>query len=278
MPIIHTAQTEHFTFLNKTGVQLAGTLYHPHPKHSSQPYESKQTEEIHRTAIVCHCFTGSKDLITTARIAKGLARANYHTLAFDFTGHGESGCELASTNVSIYMSDILAASDTLTRLGWPPVSSLVGHSLGGVSSILAALYISSVTDVVAVASPSTVDHVTHFFSDQALAQIYTKGVADIEVGTRSVLLSRGFLTDISNHDLRAAARRLVERNKRLLVVQAGADAVVERRETEQLATSAGAYLQTVDGADHLFTSRAHSQDMVGIITKWLALNQARHAI
>ena len=55
----------------------------------------------------------------------------------------------------------------------------------------------------------------------------------------------------------------------MLVVQAGADTVVGREQTEALARAGSATLHTIAGADHLFTDRRHSDELVMIILDWL---------
>ncbi len=60
----------------------------------------------------------------------------------------------------------------------------------------------------------------------------------------------------------------------LLVVQAGADTVVGSDQTEALAAAGSADLRTVAGADHLFTDRRHSDELVRTILDWLAAVRA----
>ena len=50
----------------------------------------------------------------------------------------------------------------------------------------------------------------------------------------------------------------------------GTDTVVGRDQTEALAEAGSATLHTVDGADHLFTDRRHSDELVRTILDWLS--------
>ena len=251
---------ERFEFSGGAGARLAGVLHRPGPGTG-----------VVGAALLCHCFTCSKDLFTTTRIAKGLAAGGYLTLAFDFTGLGDSGGELADTTVATNVSDITAATVALIRRGAGPCV-LVGHSLGGAAAVLAASRLHTVTQVVAVASPASVAHVEHLFSADALERIRSEGSGDVKIGPKPVRVGRDFLDDLHRHDVAAAASSL---GRPMLVVQAGADTVVGRDQTEALAEAGSATLHTVAGADHLFTDRGHSDELVMTILDWLSGVRAR---
>ena len=254
-----TPATERFEFAGGAGAELAGVLHRP-----------GDGTAVVGAALLCHCFTCSKDLFTTTRIARGLAAGGYLTLAFDFTGLGDSGGDLADTTVATNVSDITAAAVALIRRGAGPCV-LVGHSLGGAAAVLAASRLHTVAQVVAVASPASVAHVEHLFSDGALDQIRAEGSGEVRIGPKPVRIGRDFLDDLRRHDVAAAAASL---GRPMLVVQAGADTVVGRDQTEALAEAGSATLHTVAGADHLFTDRRHSDELVLTILDWLSSTRA----
>lgn len=253
MPAEPTVEPLEFT--GGAGARLAGTLYRP----------AAGIEPI-GAALLAHCFTCSKDLFTTTRIARGLAGGGYLTLAFDFTGLGESGGELADTTVTTNVSDLTQAAVALIRRGSGPCV-LVGHSLGGAAAILAASRLHTVSAVVAVASPASAGHVEHLFDEDALRRIRERGQGEVVIGPRPVRVGRDFLDDLHRHDVATAAGDL---GRPLLVVQAGADAIVGRDQTEALAEAGSATLSTVAGADHLFSDRRHSDELVATILGWLS--------
>ena len=247
--------SERFEFAGGAGARLAAVLHRP-----------GDGTTVVGAALLCHCFTCSKDLFTTTRIAKGLAGGGYLTLAFDFTGLGESGGDLSDTTVATNVSDITAAAVALIRRGAGPCV-LVGHSLGGAAAVLASSRLHTVTEVVAVASPASVAHVEHLFSEDALKQIRAEGSGEVRIGPKPVRVGRDFLDDLHQHDVAAAAASL---GRPMLVVQAGADTVVGHDQTEALARAGSATLHTIDGADHLFTDRRHSDELVLTILDWLS--------
>ena len=246
---------ERLEFTGGAGAKLAGVLHRP-----------ADGTKVVGAALLAHCFTCSKDLFTTARIAKGLAAGGYLTMAFDFTGLGESDGEMAATTVATNVSDLTQAAVALIRRGAGPCV-LVGHSLGGTAAVLAASRLHTVGAVVAVASPASVAHVEHLFDEDALEQIRTDGQAEVKIGPKPVHIGREFLDDLHRHDVTAAAAEL---DRPMLVVQAGADNVVGRDQTEALAQSGSAAIHTVAGADHLFTNRDHSDELVRAILDWLS--------
>ena len=66
-------------------------------------------------AILCHCFTCSKNTITTFRISRALAHHGYAVLRFDFTGLGNSEGKFSRTNFSSNVNDVIAAIDYLRQ-------------------------------------------------------------------------------------------------------------------------------------------------------------------
>lgn len=250
---------EPIEFTGGAGAGLAGTLYRP-----------GAGTEVLGAALLAHCFTCSKDLFTTTRIARGLAGGGYLTLAFDFTGLGESAGELAETTIATNVSDLTQAAVALIRLGSGPCV-LVGHSLGGAAAVLAASRLHTVSAVVAVASPASAAHVEHLFDEDSLRRIREDGRGEVVIGSRPVCVGRDFLDDLHRHDVAAAAGKL---GRPLLVVQAGADAVVGRDQTEALAEAGSATLRTVAGADHLFSDRRHSDELVATVLDWLSAHRS----
>ncbi len=247
--------TERLQFTGGAGATLAGTLHRP-----------ADDTDVVGAALLCHCFTCSKDLFTTTRIAKGLANGGYLTLAFDFTGLGESQGEMSDTTVTTNVSDITAAAVALIRRGAGPCV-LVGHSLGGAAAVLAASRLHTVTAVIAVASPASAAHVEHLFDPEARQRITAEGSGEVRIGPRPVRVGRDFLDDLHRHDVASAAAGM---GRPMLVVQAGSDTVVPREQTETLAAAGSATLVTVEGADHLFTNRHHSDELVHAIVDWLS--------
>lgn len=245
------AQTETLSFPGATGAPLSGVLHLP-----SDPRGS---------VLLAHCFTCSKDLHTTTRLARGLAAAGYAVLRFDFTGLGDSGGDFAATTVSTNVRDLVAAATTLIRRGYGPCA-LVGHSLGGAAVLLAAARIHTVRSVAVIGAPASPSHVRRLISDEAT--IRSQGRALVDIGGRPFPISREFLEDLDTHD---ELDHVAHLGRPLLVLHAVADEVVAVEEGERLFAHAAqpkAFEPLLD-ADHLLSGRRAAEQAVALLRGWL---------
>ncbi len=243
--------TENLSFVGAAGHRLAGTLRRPDgPAVGS--------------ALLAHCFTCSKDLHTTSRLARRLTDAGWITLTFDFTGLGESDGDFEATTVGSEVGDLTRAAVALLerRAG---ACLLIGHSLGGGAAVLAASRLHTVTGLVCVASPSDVGHVRHLFGDAKSAD--ESGAVEVHIGGRPFRIGAAFQADLDRHDVVQAAAEL---DIPVLVVEAGADEIVPISETRALAAAAtDSTLVTIPEADHLFSAPSHALGLADAVLGWL---------
>jgi len=245
--------TGRIKFTGVSGAQLAGVI-------------NRHDGPIAGSALLAHCFTCSKDIHTITRLSAALVEAGWATMAFDFTGLGRSGGEFGDTNVSTDIGDITRAAVALIERGMGPCL-LIGHSLGGAAAVLAAHRLHTLDRVIAIASPSDVDHVTHLFGPEGEAAIRANGCATVDIGGRPFPVGAGFLDDLERHDVVAAAAHL---KVPFLVVEAGADQVVDRKQTRSLVgASPQSTLVEIPGADHLFTQKDHARQLADVVVDWL---------
>ena len=108
--------------------------------------------------IFSHCFTCTKDILTAYRSSRLLAQNGYAVLSFDFSGLGRSEGDFAECNFSTNVDDLHAAIHFLTE-DYAAPSILIGHSLGGTTSLAAATDADCIQNVVTIASPSQPAHV-----------------------------------------------------------------------------------------------------------------------
>jgi len=248
-----TTPPETMTFVGAGGAPLSATIRRPDgPARGS--------------VLMAHCFTCSKDLHTTTRLANAFAQAGWISFAFDFTGLGESGGSFTESTVSTDVADLTRAAVAMLERRIGPCL-LLGHSLGGSASMLAAARLHTVDAVICVASPADVHHIRRLLPIDAGADGKPFSIC---VGGRPFDLSPDFLDDLDNHDVLAAARSL---ERPVLVVEAGDDEIVGRDQTRALAAAATADLAVVEGADHLFSSRDHARRLADIVVEWAS----RHA-
>jgi putative redox protein len=216
--------------------------------------------------ILAHCFTCTKETLTTARVARGLAQQGYGVLRFDFTGLGGSEGEFADTNFSSMVADILCAQDFLAQ-HYQPASAMVGHSMGGTASLLASLESEVCKTVVTLASPSQPSHVLHHFGP-VLQKLDAGEEACITVAGVSYPVKPQFVADVRRFDM---SRDMAAYTKPVMAVRAGQDALVRSQDAEAIAglTSGPSRILDIAGADHLFSDRAHTTFMIGEMAAWL---------
>lgn len=240
---------EHLEFPGSTGTRLVGRLHVPE-------------DRARGSVLMAHCFTCSKDLHTMTRLANGLAEAGYAVLRFDFTGLGESPGEFTQTTLAHDVRDLTAAASALIERGYGPCG-LLGHSLGGAASLLAAARLHTVRSVVTLGSPSSPEHVRRLFD----ATDGDGPTVTLRLGGRRFEVARSFLDDLETHDLAEAVAGLA---RPLLVVHAVDDEVVDVSEGERLFAAARQPkgFHPLEGADHLLSDRLAAERALRVIREW----------
>ena len=244
--------TRTLSFAGSTGAQLEGTLHEP---------EGAAKGSI----LLAHCFTCSKDLHTMTRLARGLADAGYAVLRFDFTGLGESEGDFATTTVANDVRDIVRAATALIEEGLGPCG-LLGHSLGGAATLLAAERIHTIRSVVTIGAPASPSHVRHLFED---AEETGSDRLKVTIGGREFDVATSFLDDLDDHDQKGAVAEL---GRPLLVLHAVDDEVVSVSEGERLFAAAKqpkGFVPLLD-TDHLLTDRAAAEVALNWARDWFS--------
>jgi len=241
------------------GSRLAGTLDFPSEITPSQ------------YAIISHCFTCTRQTITTARLSRGLAQAGIAVLRFDFTGLGESEGAFADSNFSSMVKDIECAAGFLAE-HYQAASLLLGHSMGGTASLLASQTgfgaLAQVRRLVTLASPAYPAHVLHHFG--SVMQSLEQGeAAEIMVAGQAYPIKPSFVEDVRNFDMKASMSSC---EIPVMAVRAGNDALIGPEAAEQVLelTQGEKKLLQIDGADHLFSDRKHAAELLSGVESWVA--------
>jgi putative redox protein len=246
------ALAQRVTFTGSSGHALAARLELP-------------LGQILSYAIFAHCFTCSKDLFASRRIASELAMRGIAVLRFDFTGLGASGGEFANSNFSSNVEDIRRAAHYLAR-HFGPAELLIGHSLGGAAVLAVAADLAEVRAVVTIAAPADTEHVISSFRTH-VPVIESKGEADVELAGRHFTIRRQFLDDVRRHHLEAKIRGL---GRPLLVLHSPDDEIVEIQNAKQIYEAARhpKSFVSVDGADHLLTRKEDATFVAEVVSAW----------
>jgi len=247
-----TERTETVGFTGSMGAELAGVLHHP-------------ADRARGSVVLAHCFTCSKEVLTMTRLARGLAADGVAVLRFDFTGIGDSQGEFGATNVATGVGDVVAAVDAVREHVAGPCA-LIGHSLGGAASLLAAPQLDAVTTVVTLGAPSTPTRLARVRPD--LDDLPDDATTDVTIAGQRFSVQRRFLDDLDAHDQAGAVAAL---GRPLLVLHAVDDEVVPVTEGERIfaAASQPKAFHPLLHADHLLRDRRSSDRALTLIGDWL---------
>ncbi len=246
--------TNKVEFANREGHTLAAKL--EWPPHGARPKA---------VAIFAHCFTCSKDLPATTRIARALARRGFAVLRFDFTGLGGSDGDFANTNFSSNVEDLVAAADHLRKTVGAP-TLLIGHSLGGAAVIASAGRIDGIRGIVTIGAPSDPDHVSHLLGED-IDKVETDGEAEVSIDGRRFTIRRQFLEDIREQKVLGILR---EFDGSVLILHSPQDRVVSVHHAGEIFTAARhpkSFVSLAD-ADHLLTRPRDSAFAAEMIAAW----------
>lgn len=216
--------------------------------------------------IFCHCFTCSKQTITTFRLSRLLAAAGYAVLRFDFTGLGDSEGDFSRTTFSTTRDDLRSAIAFLQK-NYSAPDFLMGHSLGGTTALSVAQEYGFVKGVVSVASPSEPDHVLHHFG-HALTLLEQGIPASFEVAGQFFDIEPGFVEDVRRFDMPSC---LAELDKPVLAFNIENDTLVGSGNADELQQWIKGEVTRVEvaGSDHLLSDRDASEQVAADIVQWV---------
>jgi putative redox protein len=222
---------------------------------------------IRSYAIFAHCFTCSKDLFASRRIASELAMRGIAVLRFDFTGLGASDGEFANSNFSSNVEDLRRAAQYLAS-HFGPAELLIGHSLGGAAVLAVAADLPEVRAVVTIGAPADTEHVIHSFRTH-VPVIESQGEAEVELAGRSFTIRRQFLDDVRGQHLEAKIRDL---GRSLLILHAPGDEIVGIENAKRIFAAARhpKSFISLDGADHLLTRHEDATFVAEVVSAWFA--------
>lgn len=248
-------KNEQIEFTNKKGDKLSARL------------ELPVDRRPHNYAIFAHCFTCNKNFKAVRYIAAALAVRGFGVLSFDFTGLGMSEGDFSETNFSGTVDDLISAAEFLeTNYAAPTV--LIGHSLGGAATLLAASVLDSVKAIVTVGAPATPRHVTNLLQN-GIGEIEANGASLVNIGGRSFTIKKQFIEDLEKHDLLSVVRAT---KKAFLFLHSPQDKIVGIENAAELFRAARhpKSFISLDGADHLLSAQSDAIYVGDLIASWTA--------
>lgn len=199
-------------------------------------------------AVLSPCFTCTRDIAPIRNLARDLADAGYRALRYDPYGSGKSDGTFAEATASKYRDDLVAVA---AQLGAGERVHLMGHSLGGAVSLLAASAVQP-RSVVTLGSNARKDSLKRLLGD-AFERAKRDGHVLFDSGDGVQRpFTRAFAEDLETHDVLGAAERLP---CPLLVVHGEKDSLVPLDSARELAARGRADLAIVPGGEHLLARR-----------------------
>lgn len=198
--------SEKLFFKNKWGLKIAAFLDLP-DNNSPQHY-----------AIFSHCFTCTKELKSIINIDTSLTETGTAVLRFDYTGIGESEGEFSDSNYSMYIEDLLSASDFLEKnYGNPEL--LIGHSLGGCVTLETSDRIKSAKAITVIGSSAEPRYLSVKLK-RTKERAFAEGDAVTNIGGFNFRFKPQFFEDLEKHSLQPFIKNLT---KPLLILHSPID-------------------------------------------------------
>ncbi|MFH1332214.1 MAG: alpha/beta fold hydrolase [archaeon] len=239
-------------FLNSKGGTLVGYLYKP----------IKKTD---KAVIFCHGFMGFKEPFRFW--AKYLSLRGFITLAFDFTGSGESDGYLTQGTISQEVSDLDRAITFLKKNHGVKKVCVLAHSMGAAIAVISASENKDIGCIIAL-SPLVIFKGKPF-KDYAnkIADVWeSKGLCELVRCKRMRSLKLNFFTDLKKYDVLQAAKRI---KIPILIIHGDSDSVIDIKEGRILydvVKVKDKKFYTAEGVGHYFEK--HKLKLHGIILDW----------
>jgi putative redox protein len=217
-------------------------------------------------AIFAHCFTCSRNLKSFHVISEILANHGIGILRFDFTGIGDSKGDFSDTNFASDVDDIVAIAEYMAA-NYKPVTILIGHSMGGTASLIAAGRIPSIHACVTLSAPADPGHVARHFIGKR-PEVNKNGSAEISLGGNRFTIGSKFFEDLAYKE---DGSELSAYQKPLLIYQSHADEMLSHDHALRIFRHCGfpSSLTSHSEADHLLSKREHAEYVAHIVADWL---------
>ena len=222
--------------------------------------------DIKAYALFAHCFTCGKDLNAINRVARSLGEDGIALFRFDFTGLGRSNGDFANTNFSSNVQDLVAAAGFM-RAEMTAPSIMIGHSLGGAATLVAAPLVPEVKAVATIGAPFNSANVLKQFGAD-LSRIEQDGEAKVMLAGRPFKIKQQFVEDARTQNVTDSIKSM---RKALLVMHSPIDETVgvdHARQIYEAAKHPKSFI-SLDKADHLLMKRPEDGIYVArVLSAW----------
>jgi pimeloyl-ACP methyl ester carboxylesterase len=193
----------------------------------------------HGVAVVAHGWASNSGEVLP--IAEGVAASGHTAFVFDFRRHGRSD-EAPHVTISDYRDDLIAAIGFVRERFPEKQMVVVGHSMGGAASILAAADGAPVDGIAIVASPADLVEMTVEYLNEGWWPGAVLGPLIVPI----LWMKAG-----GNRDELVPERRMADVTVPSIVIHPEYDKRVPRRHARRLADLAGCELRIVPDSGHV---------------------------
>ena len=244
--------SQRFDFPGANGILLSGKVEAP---------ENPKT-----WAIFSHCFTCGKDSLAATRTSRALGQRGIGVLRFDFAGLGASKGRFGDSTFAADVADLVAAGQAMATDNKEP-TLLIGHSLGGAASLIAAGMMPNIRAVVTIGAPYDLKHVLRLFDPAGLEKIEAEGEAEVKLGGRPFFVRKNLVDGLRESELRSHISTM---ERPLLVMHAPGDDTVSIDNATHIFAAAKhpKSFVSLDDADHLLTNPRDADYVAELIAGW----------
>jgi esterase/lipase len=206
--------------------------------------------------IVSHGFSSNKENVSI--YTKFLQSKGYPTLAFDYSGHGESEGDITNTTATAWKDDLNAAIDFMKQ--HCDGIALLGFSLGGMSSLLCS---SRSNATIAIAPPTNFRKlVTHFIKTGLVKKLKEF----IDFGGLNI--KHSFITDSAKYDMKNIMKKI---KCPILLIHGDEDDIVPLSQSQEIIEyiNEPKKLVIIEGMTHNVTSADQMTIIYKEISEWL---------
>ncbi len=255
----------HIEFKNSRGQKIAGIITHP------EDVEHDDDSVQRPGVILCHSFTGYKEIPHLKALADKAASRGIVALRFDFTdcvGESEGSCE--DMKLSSQIEDLKDAIRYFESRGEvdPDSIGLAGHSLGGMTSIFVASELKSAEAVVPIAAPASSDE-EKLFQGNEIERWRQAGHIHFPTQKRGeIKIGWQFYKDLQQYDAREVVSEI---SAPVRFVHGTEDEIVPLNNSKEMYERAvePKSLKDIKGADHLFRKKENQEEMVEETLSWI---------
>lgn len=251
--------SEKVSFQNSRGLKLAGIIDKPDTISGKLP-----------TIVICHGFTGFKEFKPLHELAKAFAENGFVALRFDFSdciGESEGKCE--DMMLSHQVNDAISAINFVEDLDFVDKSKigLTGHSLGGLTAIVAATTDKRIRTIVSISAPAKAEW-QNLFDESTIKKWLQEGSMDYQSYKRGhIKLHHSFIEDLQEYD----GTKIIKNVKiPIRIVHGSNDNIVPVKNAQALFENASSPkdLKIIENADHMFLKEEFLNELVKSSLEW----------